>query len=467
MKCIIPGRFVKLFGRSIHCLSRIGDELFFEALQDGLALRTVNSSRSAYASFIFSTLFFHEYEQGCEEIEGSNPSELLKCKITMKSCLAIFKSLSTIDKTVEQCKIDFQPDKCRLIFILYCKHGITKTHNLTFQECESLKAVYSKELCPNLMIAQSKVLLDTVMNFPNSCEEITISVSPESVKVTNYVDAEPDPSKVVHTEMTLVPEEFDNFQIGVDTQVTFCLKELRAILAFSEFVNQPLSLHFEHSGKPIVFSLDGDNIYEGNFVMATLSDNIEASTQHAENTNNTSSHKKTAKEIYLSQKNKQRNSNTSIIKNSINNSTVSVSNHRKIKPKSPEQTVPDEHSNIVSQLSKRARIGSITEQQDDDFFTDSFPKEILEDPIQNNNKTSPLKRLNSSILRSSALPAIPNNSIDLTEIDDDEVLLSTPPVSKNFKSSMFFGSDEKKSDTKQKEQVILLAADTDDEDEDD
>ena len=36
-----------------------------------------------------------------------------------------------------------------------------------------------------------------------------------------------DPAKVIHTEMMLAPEEFDNYQIGVDTDVTFCLKELR------------------------------------------------------------------------------------------------------------------------------------------------------------------------------------------------------------------------------------------------
>ena len=273
MKCLIGNRLVRLFGRAIHCLSRMGDELFLEALKDGLALRTVNSSRSAYACFIFKSEFFVEYKQGCDEIDSSDPAEMLKCKISMKSVLAIFKSLATIEKTVEHCKIEFKPNECRLIFTLYCKHGIVKTHNLTYQECESLQAVFAKEMCPNLIQTQAKVLLDTVCNFPNSCEEISLTVTPGSVKIKNFIDSESDPMKVVHTEMTLVPEEFDDFQIGIDTVITFCLKELRAVLLFSEFANQPVSLHFEHPGKPIVFSLDNDVLYRGDFVMATLAEN--------------------------------------------------------------------------------------------------------------------------------------------------------------------------------------------------
>ena len=49
-----------------------------------------------------------------------------------------------------------------------------------------------------------------------------------------------DPSAIVHTEMKLHPEEFDNYQIGVDTDITFCLKEARVSSSFNFFL--PIAL---------------------------------------------------------------------------------------------------------------------------------------------------------------------------------------------------------------------------------
>ncbi|KAL9981649.1 hypothetical protein ACROYT_G010382 [Oculina patagonica] len=278
MRCVIPGRSVKLFAKAIHCLSKIGSELYLEALSEGLALRTVSSSRSAYACFLFNESFFISYDDGSnDQPTDSEEEDMFKCKIAMKSCLSAFKSMNTIEKTVDQCKIDLNVREARLVFLLYCRHGITKTYNLTFQECETLQAVFSKDLCPNFITAQAKILNDAMYNFPNNQEEVTLVVCPETFKVKNYVEDEPDPNRVIHTEMMLVPEEFDNYQIGVDTDVTFCLKELRAILTFAEFSSQPINVHFETSGKPIVFSMDGDSTYEADFVLATLVDHQSSS----------------------------------------------------------------------------------------------------------------------------------------------------------------------------------------------
>lgn len=273
MKCIIPGVHIKVFGRAIHSLSKIGDELYFEPLEHGLALRTVNSSRSAYACFLFSPSFFQDYDDGISDISSQNSEEeALRCKIGMKSCLTVFKSMASIEKTVERCKIKMNMQEARLVFQLHCKHGIVKTHNLAFIECETLQAVFSKDMCINKLTAHPKLLTDAVVNFQSNQEEITLIASPERISLKNYVDEEPDPNKVMHTMLNLDPSEFDSCQVGVDTEITFCLKELRAILSFGEATGMPISIQFETSGRPVVLCIDSDSAFEANFVLATLAD---------------------------------------------------------------------------------------------------------------------------------------------------------------------------------------------------
>lgn len=270
MKCTIPGVNLKVFGRAIQSMSKIGDELYFEPLEDGLFLRTVNSCRSAYGYFQFSPSFFLHYIDGVSGSDGDTEEEALRCKIGMKSVMTVFKSMSTIDKTVEKCRISLNMQEARLVFQMYCRHGIVKTHNLAFIECESLQAIASKDLCPNKITTQPKVVCDAVVNFQSSQEEITLIVRPDFLALKNYVEDEPDKAKVIHTELTLDPEEFDHYQVGVDTEVTFCLKEFRAILAFVDITDLPLGLHFESAGRPITFSVCSDLSFEANFVLATL-----------------------------------------------------------------------------------------------------------------------------------------------------------------------------------------------------
>jgi len=353
---------VKLFAKAIHCLSRIGDELYLEALSQGLALRTVNSSRSAYACFLFNESFFISYDDGSNDLSQDSPEEdLLKCKIAMKSCLSAFKSINTIEKTVDQCKIDLNIKEARLVFLLYCRHGITKTYNLTFQECETLQAVFSKDMCPNFMTSQAKILNDAVCNFPNNQEEITFLVCPETFKVKNYVDDEPDPTKVIHTEMMLAPEEFDNYQIGVDTDVTFCLKELRAILAFAEFSSQPMNVHFETGGKPIVFSMDGDSTYEADFVLATLVD-------HESSVSSSQASVTTAAITSTKNVSKDKEVKRSSAKTNLPSTSGTV-----------QQTITSiSHNNSTASQNSQRRDAGDNDDQDDAMFNDDDDLDITE-----------------------------------------------------------------------------------------
>ncbi|KAF5904955.1 cell cycle checkpoint control protein RAD9A, partial [Clarias magur] len=273
MDCVATGGNVKVLAKAIHSLSRIGEELYLEPTDDGLTLRAVNSSRSAFACFLMSPLFFQKYQ--------APPDQTFRCKMPIKSVQTVFRSLSSLERSVEKCRIEMNTEKSCLRIMLHCKYGLLKTHNLSFQDCESLQAVFDKDNCTNVLQAQPRLWVDTVLHFPPSLEEVCVSVSGDRVWLRNHVeDAADSSSKAMMTELCLSSEEFDHFAIGSQTSITFCLKELRGLLVFAETAGLPVSMYFEEPGSPVVLSVS-DSVLEANFVLATLSEEA-----HQRNPNN-------------------------------------------------------------------------------------------------------------------------------------------------------------------------------------
>ncbi|NXF33405.1 RAD9B protein, partial [Nyctibius bracteatus] len=261
--------FLLVFGRAIHAIARISDEFWFDPIEKGLALRSVNSSRSAYAYVFFSSMFFQHY---CWTAVSQKEKQLsLPCKLIIKSVLPVFRCVNVLERNVEKCSIYTNINDHHITFQLLCKHGVVKTYNLTFQECDPLQAVFAKHMCPNILKVHSRLLADIMIHFPTSQEEVTLAVTPMKVCFKSYSEEDTDFSKTMLTEIQLHPDEFDYFQVGVDSEVTFCLKELRGLLAFSEAASVPVSIHFDVSGKPIAFSVE-DMVLEASFILATLCD---------------------------------------------------------------------------------------------------------------------------------------------------------------------------------------------------
>ncbi|XP_072251754.1 cell cycle checkpoint control protein RAD9A isoform X2 [Leuresthes tenuis] len=191
--------------------------------------------------------------------------------MAIKSVQAVFRSLATLEKTVEKCRIELDEQKDRLTFTLHCKHGLLKTHNLSYQDSESLQAVFDKDSCANAFRAQPRLLVDTVVHFPPSLEEVTLTVSDERMWVRNHVEDEAERSKAMLTELCLASDEFEHFAVRAHNSITFCLKELRGLLLFAEATGLPVSLYFDEPGSPAVLSVT-DSVLEGDFVLATLSE---------------------------------------------------------------------------------------------------------------------------------------------------------------------------------------------------
>nr|XP_057927232.1 cell cycle checkpoint control protein RAD9B [Doryrhamphus excisus] len=264
MNCVFDGNSVKAFGKAIQALSRIGDALWIDPTVRGLALRSVNAAQSAYACFLFSPMFFQKYSLASQEA-----GEPIKCKLSMKSLLPLFRCLTSIERNVERCQISVNTASDRVLIQFFCKHGITKTHNLRYQESAALQAVFSSQLCPNVMKAPARLLANMVMHFPASQEEVTLSIAPFRVSLMNYHEDANDHMKMIHTEMALHSDEFDYFQSAGDSAITFCLKELRGLLSFAELHCLPVSIHCGAAGTPACFSVE-DLVLEATVVLATL-----------------------------------------------------------------------------------------------------------------------------------------------------------------------------------------------------
>ena len=68
-------------------MAKIGEDLYLSPQDDGLALRTINSSRSAFVSFLFHPTFFNRFEReqnDQDSSESDSQNESTNCKITMK-----------------------------------------------------------------------------------------------------------------------------------------------------------------------------------------------------------------------------------------------------------------------------------------------------------------------------------------------------------------------------------------------
>ncbi|XP_062038512.1 cell cycle checkpoint control protein RAD9B isoform X1 [Lepus europaeus] len=256
LKCGMSGGAVRVFGKAIQALSRISDYLWLDPSEKGLALRTLNSSESSYGSVLFSPVFFQHYQWSPVKMNDNGTTLRLNCKLGMKSILPIFRYPNSLERNVEKCKIFTRSDKCKVVIQFFCRHGIKRTHNVHFQESMPVQVIFENNMCSNTLMIQPRLLAEAIVLFTPSQEEVTLAVTPmnfclksphEESMGNNYICH--DLTNSVYSEMFVGPDEFDFFQIGVDTEITFCIKELKGMLIFSEATHAPISIHFDFPGK--------------------------------------------------------------------------------------------------------------------------------------------------------------------------------------------------------------------------
>ena len=74
-------------------------------------------------------------------------------------------------------------------------------------------------------------------------------VNQNQFSMKNFVEEDNGPRKIVHTQLTMQPSEFEDFKIAQDCNVTFSLKELRSLISFADALNLPVKATFNEGGQ--------------------------------------------------------------------------------------------------------------------------------------------------------------------------------------------------------------------------
>nr|XP_023395059.1 cell cycle checkpoint control protein RAD9B isoform X5 [Loxodonta africana] len=205
------------------------------------------------------------------------PAAMLKCGMNGSQVKVFGKAVQALSRISDEMWLDPSEKGLALRSVNACRsaYGCVLLSPLFFQHYQwSASVEINGKATPsnlNCQLAMKSILpifrcLNSLERNVEKCKIVTRS---DKSEVLIQFFCRHDLTNSVYSEMSVGPDEFDFFQIGVDTEVTFCFKELKGMLTFSEAIHAPISIYFDFPGKPMALSID-DMLLEANFILATL-----------------------------------------------------------------------------------------------------------------------------------------------------------------------------------------------------
>ncbi|KAL4452547.1 hypothetical protein ABPG75_008209 [Micractinium tetrahymenae] len=265
-------RQLKLFKFGLQSLQKIGSELLLEALPARVVLRTINSSLSAYLSVTYNAAFFDSYDVlDCNVVQAG---------LLMKHVLSVFRT-----QRVAKILFDLSTTDCRATVTLHCENGLVKSYKLPTMDSEILQATVDKQQFAVRLSAEAPAISRLLSSFHAGLEEVTLVALPEGAHRPVHVNSFIDPQKghvdkSLYTSVQVEPSEtFLSFVNSADeaTDVTFNLKDFKAMLSLCENLGTHVRLWFDSPGNPLVaepsfpagaHAQDAD--YEAELILSTL-----------------------------------------------------------------------------------------------------------------------------------------------------------------------------------------------------
>ncbi|QLI68189.1 DNA repair protein rad9 [Metarhizium brunneum] len=282
---------VSAFRDALICLNKFSDDVSLEARKDSFVLTTLNSSKSAYASFKFATnRFFSKYQ--CQpmgqfrdrfyctlyiRVGDSLALEIISTTtlsaLIPLSLISLFRSRSSSESQrdaekqtlIDRCDItveDGEGIKSRFIARIVFRNGLTSTHRLPFEVAVPVHAKFNRQDAPHHWTISSRTLRQLMDHFGPGIEYLDINTDGDHVNFTCFsektVNEDAVLKKPLQTSIAVETDEFDDIDVEDKLHVVISVKDFRAIVQHAGITGNAISARYSLPAKPILLSYVGD-----------------------------------------------------------------------------------------------------------------------------------------------------------------------------------------------------------------
>ncbi|PHH82870.1 hypothetical protein CDD82_4508 [Ophiocordyceps australis] len=271
------------FRDALICLSKFSEDVSLEARRDRFTLTTINSSKSAYASFKFATKrFFSRYHF---EATGQF-RERFHCCLYIRSLTSLFRSRSGLDSQrdtekqalIDRCEVtieDGHDTQSRFIARIIFRNGLTATHRLPFEPAIPVHARFNKDQAPHHWTMSSRTLRQLMDHFGPGTEYLDINTDGDHVNFTCFSEKTTTQDTVLkkplHTSIAVEVDEFDDIDVEDKLHIVISVKDFRAIIQHAGFTANAISARYSIPAHPIQFTYAADAI-SCEFLVMTVGD---------------------------------------------------------------------------------------------------------------------------------------------------------------------------------------------------
>ncbi|KZF22748.1 DNA repair protein rad9 [Xylona heveae TC161] len=282
---------------AIICLAKFSESVYIEAHRHELILSTINTSKSAHASFVLNGgRFFTRYRYSPGISRGRPATDAderpFACRIYNKALLSVFKGRISDpkekDTAVEKCEIALEdrPDKaeCRLVIRMICMHGVVKTYKLTYEPAEAMHALFDDNAVVNRWQIQSRLLREFIDYFGPKTEQLDMYKENGRVTFTSYTEKITDGKEILkqplQTSVAIDTLEFEDFSVEERLHIAISVKDFKAIVMHADTISTSVSARYSLPSRPLQITYEGDGML-CKYTLMTIGDYRASSTTPA------------------------------------------------------------------------------------------------------------------------------------------------------------------------------------------